>query len=140
MANGQHKAQSNFEAFKVWKTKQTDDDFKLIIFRKQLNRTEIAKAVGCGKSALNQNPSIRKALRELENELRAKGTLPPHRLTNTKSKGKQQELDNYISDENISTLEIENIELRAKVKELEKELERFCELSQTISEIGFIVR
>ena len=62
MANGQQKAQQNLDAFEVWRVTQTDDDFKQIIFRGQLNRGEVAKAIGCGKSALNQNPALKEAL------------------------------------------------------------------------------
>jgi hypothetical protein len=43
----------------------------------QLNPGKIAKAVGCGKSALNQNPALKEALVALENSLREKGFLPP---------------------------------------------------------------
>ena len=63
MASGQQKAQQNLEAFEVWKATQTDDDFKQILFRGQLNRIEVAKGIGCGKSALNQNPALKKALK-----------------------------------------------------------------------------
>lgn len=77
MASGQQKAQQNLEAFEVWKATQTDDDLKQIIFQGKLNRIEVAKGVGCGKSALNQNPALRKALKALEDGLRDKGLLPP---------------------------------------------------------------
>jgi uncharacterized protein YlxW (UPF0749 family) len=40
----------------------------------------------------------------------------------------------------VSTLEAENIELKAKVKELEGKLERFGELNETLSEMGFMPR
>ena len=66
MANGQQKAQQNLDAFEVWRVTQTDDDFKQIIFRGQLNRGEVAKTIGCGKSALNQNPALKEALLALE--------------------------------------------------------------------------
>ena len=77
MANGQQKAQQNLEAFEVWQATQTDDDFKQIAFKGKLNRIEVAKGVGCGKSALNQNPALRNALKALEDKLRDKGVLPP---------------------------------------------------------------
>lgn len=56
MANGQQKAQQNAAAFQAWSATQSEDDFKQIIFQGQLNRGEIAKAVGCGKSALSKRP------------------------------------------------------------------------------------
>ncbi|KGJ91041.1 VPA1267 family protein, partial [Thalassotalea sp. ND16A] len=77
MSNGQQKALQNLEAFQVWQATQTHDDFQQIIVRGQLNRGEVAKAVGCGKSALTQNPALKKALALLEENLREKGVLPP---------------------------------------------------------------
>ncbi|MDO6642039.1 VPA1267 family protein [Shewanella sp. 10N.286.51.B2] len=145
MAGGQQKAQQNLEAFEVWKATQTDDDFKQIVFRGQLNRIEVAKGIGCGKSALNQNPALKTALKALEDELRGKGVLPP--LTNAAKKNadKPKAYDNtanrkLLDSKRVSLLESENIELKAKVKELEKRLERFGELSETLSEMGLMPR
>lgn len=59
MASGQQKAKQNLIAFEVWQATQTDDDFKKITFRGQLNSGEVANAIGCGKSALKQNPALR---------------------------------------------------------------------------------
>ena len=77
MANGQQKAIHNLEAFQVLQATQSDDDFKQIIFRRKLNSGEIAKAVGCGKSALNQKPKLNNVLVKLESTLREKGVLLP---------------------------------------------------------------
>ncbi|WP_281515888.1 VPA1267 family protein [Vibrio parahaemolyticus] len=145
MASGQQKAQQNLEAFEVWKATQTDDDFKQIVFRGQLNRIEVAKGIGCGKSALNQNPALKKALKALEYELRGKGVLPPLTDAAKKNEGKPQAYDNtanrkLLDSKRVSSLEAENIELKAKVKELEKRLERFGELSETLSEMGLMPR
>ncbi|MFS1422204.1 VPA1267 family protein [Shewanella sp. 10N.286.48.B5] len=145
MASGQQKAQQNLEAFEVWKATQMDDDFKQIVFRGQLNRIEVAKGIGCGKSALNQNPALKKALKALEDELRGKGVLPPLTDAAKKNEGKPQAYDNtanrkLLDSKRVSSLEAENIELKAKVKELEKQLERFGELSETLSEMGLMPR
>ncbi|MCG3727067.1 VPA1267 family protein [Vibrio cincinnatiensis] len=145
MASGQQKAQQNLEAFEVWKATQTDDDFKQIVFRGQLNRIEVAKGIGCGKSALNQNPALKKALKALEDELRGKGVLPPLTDTAKKNEGKFQAYDNtanrkLLDSKRVSSLEAENIELKAKVEMLEKQLERFGELSETLSEMGLMPR
>ncbi|MFK0572084.1 VPA1267 family protein [Endozoicomonas sp.] len=53
-----------------------DEDFAQIIFQGKLSRVEVAKGVGCGKSALNQNPALRKRLKALEEGLRERGVLP----------------------------------------------------------------
>ena len=76
MSNGQERARQNLSAFQSWVATQTDDDFKQIVFRGQLNRGEVAKAIGIGKSALRQNPAIKTALENLEQSLRDRGVLP----------------------------------------------------------------
>lgn len=143
--NGQQKAQKNVDDFLAWAASQSDDDFKQVIFRGQLNRGEIAKAVGCGKSALNQNPLLKEKLKSLEDELRDKSILP--RLTES-AKGtncKPKQYDNtsnriLLDSKRLSSLEAENIELKAKVQALENRLERFGELSETLAEMGFMPR
>lgn len=145
MASGQQKAQQNLESFEVWKATQTDDDLKQIVFRGQLNRIEVAKGIGCGKSALSQNPALKKALKALEDELRGKGVLPSLTDSAKKNAGKPKAYDNtanrkLLDSKRVSSLEAENIELQAKVRELEKRLERFGELSETLSEMGLMPR
>lgn len=145
MANGQQKAQQNLDAFQSWVATQQDDDFKQIVFRGQLSRTEVAKALGCGKSALNQNPELRTSLKKLEDDLRDKGVLPPLTDMAKSEIDKPKQYDNTsnrkaLNSRHLSSLEAENIELKAKVKELECQLQRFGELSETLSEMGFMPR
>jgi|TARA_R110002153_G_scaffold107268_3_gene247273 hypothetical protein len=145
MASGQQKAQQNLDAFLAWSATQTDDDYRQIAFRGQLNRIEVAKAVGFGKSALNQNPDIRKHLKKLEDNLRDKGVLPPLTDTAKKEADKPKQYDNTanrkaLDSKRSSSLEAENVELKAKIKELEGKLKRFGELSETLSEMGFMPR
>lgn len=145
MANGQQKAQQNLESFEVWRATQTEDDFKQITFRGLLNRGEVAKAIGCGKSALNQNPALKEALKDLEDSLREKGVLPTLTESAKKDAAKPKQYDNTANrklhdSKRVSVLEAENIELKAKVKELENKLERFGELNETLSEMGFMPR
>lgn len=145
MASGQQKAQQNLNAFRVWVATQQDDDFKQIVFRGQLSRIEIAKAIGCGKSALSQNPELRKDLLCLENNLRDKGVLPPLSESAKNELDKAKPYDNTgnrraLDLKRLSLLEAENVELKAKVKELESRLKRFAELSETLSEMGFLPR
>jgi len=85
MSNGQERARQNLSAFQSWVATQTDDDFKQIVFRGQLNRGEVAKAIGIGKSALRQNPAIKTALENLEQNLRDRGVLPE--LNHTGNRG-----------------------------------------------------
>ncbi|EPF7652863.1 VPA1267 family protein [Vibrio vulnificus] len=145
MASGQQKAQENLKAFEIWEATQTDDDLKQIVFRGQLNRIEVAKGIGCGKSALYQNPDLKKALEALEDELRAKGVLPPLTDAAKNNADKPKSYDNtanrkLLDSKRVSSLEAENIELKAKVSELEQRLERFGELSETLSEMRLMPR
>tara|TARA_R110002124_G_C8971706_1_gene515203 strand:+ start:8350 stop:8787 length:438 start_codon:yes stop_codon:yes gene_type:complete len=145
VANGQQKALQNLEAFQVWQATQTHDDFQQIIVRGQLNRGEVAKAVGCGKSALTQNPALKKALALLEENLREKGVLPPLKQPVKNSPEKPKQYDNTVNlkqlnSKRLSTLESENIELKAKVNELENKLKRYGELSETLYEMGIMPR
>ncbi|TMO54436.1 VPA1267 family protein [Pseudoalteromonas phenolica] len=145
MANGQQKGLQNLEAFNMWKATQTDDDFKQIVFNGQLKRIEVAESVGCGKSALSQNPALRKALEALENELRERGVLPPLTESAKQNEKQPKQYDNSASrklldSKRVAALETENIELKAKVQVLENRLERFGELSETLAEMGFMPR
>lgn len=145
MANGQEKGQQNFENFRVWAATQSDDDFKQIIYRGQLNRGDVAKALGCGKSALQQNPPLKTELEQLENTLRERGVLPELTDTTKAEVGESKLFDGQankrlLESRNASKLEQENIELKAEIKRLELKLERFSEMSETIADIGFIAR
>lgn len=145
MANGQQKAQQTLEAFELWVSTQSNHDFTQLIYRGQLNRGEIAKAIGCGKSALNQNPALKTALGNLEDRLREEGVLPPFTTKAEENNGKPKQYDNtshkkHLESKRLSALEAENIELKAKIKELESKLERFGELSDTMYEMGFMPR
>ncbi|MFK0570737.1 VPA1267 family protein [Endozoicomonas sp.] len=145
MASGQQTAQQSLKAFEVWKATQTDDDFKQIVYRGQLSRTEVAKGIGCGTSAFRQNPALKNAVKALEDSLRDKGVLPPLTESAKKAADKPKLYDTtanrrMLDVRRLSSLETENIELKAKVKELEGKLERFGELSETLSDMGFMPR
>lgn len=77
MASGQQQAEQNLNSFRSSVATQTDPYFKQIIFRGQLSLGEIATAIGCSKSALNQNPALKQELAKLEAELRNKGFSMP---------------------------------------------------------------
>jgi|TARA_R110001592_G_scaffold319321_1_gene596864 uncharacterized protein YjgD (DUF1641 family) len=145
MANGQQKAEEYVRNFQIWASTQTDADFTRIIYRGQLNRGEVAKAIGCGKSALTQNPQLRTDLHQLEETLREKGVLPSLTQAAKANEKIPKEYDqtvnrNILDSQQKSKLEVENIELKAKLVELEKKLKRFGELSETLSEMGMLPR
>lgn len=141
MNNGQERARQNLSAFQSWVATQTDDDFKQIIFRGQLNRGEVAKAIGIGKSALRQNPAIKMALENLEQSLRDRGVLPELTETAQAQRSEPKRYDPSINQRamesrRLSVLEQENIELKARVATLEAKLKRYGELSEVLTEFG----
>jgi uncharacterized protein YceH (UPF0502 family) len=143
--NGQQKSKQNINAFELWAASQTDDDFRQITHKGQLHRGEIAKATGIGKPALRQNPAIKRSLEELENKLRERKILPLLTCEGDQHKSQPQLYDveatrRARNDQRASRLEQENVELKARVKELERRLARFGELSDAITEMGMVPR
>lgn len=141
MSNGQERARQNLSAFQNWVATQTDDDFKQIVFRGQLNRGEVAKAIGIGKSALRQNPAIKTALENLEQNLRDRGVLPELTETAQAQRSEPKRYDPSVNQRamesrRLSVLEQENIELKARVATLEAKLKRYGELSEVLTEFG----
>jgi hypothetical protein len=141
MSNGQERARQNLSAFQSWVATQTDDDFKQIVFRGQLNRGEVAKAIGIGKSALRQNPAIKAALENLEQNLRDRGVLPELTETAQAQRSEPKRYDPSVNQRamesrRLSVLEQENIELKARVANLEAKLKRYGELSEVLTEFG----
>ena len=57
--NGQERAEQNFLAFQAWATSRTDADFREMVTQGRLNRGEICRECGFGRSALVQNPRIK---------------------------------------------------------------------------------
>lgn len=139
--NGQQRAEQNVAAFQSWIATMNDDDFKQIVFRGQLNRAEVAKGIGCAKSALRQNPKMADMLTTLENDLRDRGVLPLKVEKSAEPKKYDQTATRRNVDANrVAKLEAENLALKAKVKALEQQLSRYTELSEALSEYGMLPR
>ena len=140
MANGQEKARENLVAFQRWAATQTDNDFKQIVFRGQLNRGEVASAIGIGKSAAPESGD-KIGLDNLETVLRERGVLPPLTETAQQQRSAPKPYDASVNkrameSKRLSVLEQENIELKARVATLEAKLKRYGELSEVLSEFG----
>jgi len=134
MANGQQKAQQNVEAFIRWSSTMADDDYRQIVHRGKLNRGEIAKGVGCAKSALLQNPKLRGLLDRLEVELRDREVLPKLTKSAVKLAKSPQRYDQTATKRQQDAKRITELEL--EVLRLKMQLERFKELSEVILELG----
>ena len=141
--NGAQVAQLNLEIFRGWAAAPSHDDFIQIIRQGKLNRRDMAAACGFGTSVFSQNKSVRVELKKLEDRLRADGVLPPIAVKASDKESKQYDNSSRklakLASHN-GNLERENIELKAKIKLLEAKLERFCELNETLAEMGFMQR
>ncbi|NAZ45918.1 hypothetical protein GL178_06605 [Vibrio toranzoniae] len=108
-----------------------------MVYRGKLNRTEVAKAAGIGKSALTKNDVIVKDLEKFENYLRAIGILPKA----VTSKPDQQIAS--TSKRNKSFTEVQRLETQLsraqqEILVLKAKLERYRELEEVIAELGVL--
>lgn len=145
MVSGRQQAEVNVQAFEQWVASMQLADFQCMVFRGKLHRGEVAKAVGCAKSALQQNPRLKEGLEKLEEWLREQGILPssevdepPEQRTPAKAVSSPQQTDFTVAtlhrmEQRILTLEAEN-------RELKQQLSRFTELSTVLSELGRLPR
>jgi hypothetical protein len=145
MASGRQLAEQNFDAFVAWSASKTDDDFRAMASRGVLARKEIAVECGFAKSALDQNPRIKAALRDLEDSLRARQVLPelvakasegPQEPRMRESGGQKAMLDS----ERLKRLEQENASLRAELSEVKRALEKHAVLREALSLTGRLPR
>ena len=138
--NGQERAEQNFLAFQTWATSKADVDFREMVTQGRLNRGEICRECGFGRSALVQNPRIKEALHGLEEQLRARGVLPvqtPVAAVPLRAKGQMQAA---TEAERLRKLEAENAGLRAELSELRRRLKRFEAMESLLAETGRLAR
>lgn len=145
MANGQQVAEQNLASFLAWVTSMRDNDFREYVYRGKLNRSEIAAECGFGKSALLQNPSIRRSLEALEERLRAAGVLPPlvvsPQLTNEDPPIRDRDARQRRQDgQRLNSLEQDNAALRAELAQAKAMLERYKLLASFMEETGRLPR
>lgn len=141
--NGQQVAAENLDKFLSWKETKSDNDYKNMVFRGKLNKVEMAKQTGIGKSAFTQNPALADALVELEDYLRAVGILPKEVDKTVKAKSDDKtDSAALMRDKNtskVSVLEAENNKLRNEILELKAKIARYSELEEVISTMGGIL-
>jgi hypothetical protein len=145
MASGRQIAAENVLTFSRWVASKTDDDYRAMALRGVLSRKEIAKECGFAKSALDQNPRIKAALLELEDNLRARGVLP---LVVVRAPGEAQapQLRDagahraLIDAERLRRLEQENASLRAENAELKRLLSQHAILREALALTGRLPR
>jgi hypothetical protein len=145
MANGRQIGDENVQTFLDWMGGKTDEDYRAMAFRGVLSRKEIAKECEFAKSALDQNPRIKAALRQLEKELRKRGVLPPEAI---KAPGEPQAPRSAdrggqrgrLDAERLKRLEQENASLRAENAELKRLLGQHAILSEALALSGRLPR
>ena len=127
MANGQQIANENLAKFEAWiAEREAQDDKKDYVLNGKLNRTEVAKELGFGRSVWYQNPAVQKLVAKLDNEW---GPLKPaipkteRELTEARelanNKVKRTESANSKHLEKIAMLEAENRQLKVQLMEIE---------------------
>lgn len=145
MASGRQLGEQNLAIFSGWVASKTEDDFRAMVCRGVLSRTEIAKECGFAKSALDQNPRIKAALQTLEQDLRLRGVLPPpvecfpavsQPLPMREENGRRA-LENA---DRLRRLEHENAALKAEVAELKRAIEKFAVLKDALALTGRLPR
>lgn len=145
MASGQQIAEQNVQTFASWIASKTDDDFRAMASRGVLSRKEIATECGFAKSALDQNPRVKAALRELEDALRARGVLPPvvEKTADEAAKPLMREpgkLRGVLDAERLRRLETDNASLKAEVAELKRSVEKHALLREALALTGRLPR
>lgn len=145
MANGRQIAEQNFQRFTTWEAEKTISDFKQMVVRGVLSRKEIAKECGFSKSALDQNPRIKQALKQLEDGLREKGVLPAFAQANMQKADVELPISRLsktqrIDSERMRRLEQENACMKEENLELKRQLARLRLLKEALSVSGRIPR
>lgn len=138
MSSGRQLAEQNVQTFIAWVASKTDDDFRAMASRGVLSRKEVAKECGFAKSALDQNPRIKAALRELEDGLRLRGVLPAAvkrdpeapQAPLTREPGRLRAAQDT---ERLRRLEQENAGLKAEVAELKRTVEKYAVLRDALA-------
>ncbi|WP_296871819.1 VPA1267 family protein [Tibeticola sp.] len=145
MASGQQVAEENVRRFTAWVASKTDDDFRSMVLRGVLSRTDIAAECGFAKSVLSQNPRIRDSLKDLEAGLRERGVLPKPAAEPAggpvEPRTRQAEGVGSLRDaERLKRLEQENAGLRAELAEVKRALSRYAVLQEALAETGRLPR
>lgn len=135
----------NVDTFMQWMQCKSDADYRQMVYRASLNRKEIAIECGFAKSVLQQNPTVRAALKALEDDLRKRGVLPPEAAESNldqpqplmREPGRQKAT---LDAERLRRLEQDNAALRSEVQELKHQLEKFTTLQQALALTGRVPR
>lgn len=143
LPSGQQSSQENYKAFLAWVSSKTDRDLATYAHRGKLKRTAIARECGFGRSALNQNPLIRKSLAAIELRLLSDGLLESV-ATTTAVNGESRDCPSDLAEHRavskaerqIKALQEQNASLNAQLTEAKQLLKRYALLEEFIVETG----
>jgi hypothetical protein len=142
VASGQQLADENVRLFAAWQAQQSDADYKEMVVRGGLSRTEIAKECGFAKSVLAQNPRVKESLLALETALRVRGVLPPAAVASGggDAPAAATAVSGRTDQERLRRLEQENALLRAEVAELRSVVSKQLVLKEALALSGRLPR
>jgi len=141
--NGKQIAEKNVQTFLAWSRSKSDEDFRAMTNRGVLSRKEIAIECGFAKSALDQNPRIKLALQQLEDQLRVRNVLPPVAPAKESDAPMMREsggLRNAQEADRLRRLEQENAALKAEVAELRSVIQKHTILRDALALTGRLPR
>ena len=145
MASGQQLADEYVLRFAAWKESKSDGDFRNMVVRGVLSRKDIVAECGFSGSVLNQNPRVKEALKRLEDDLRARGVLPPlaSSVDDEPAKPSTPAPSSHRAArdaERLNRLEQENASLKAENGELKRLLGQYAVLQEVLAETGRVLR
>lgn len=118
------------ERFKAWAASMTDDDFRQIVYVPKgiLNRQEIKKLAGLSDQAIKKNAGVVEILKNLEDDLRKRGVLPPLTEAGAKVRTGPNLYDkkakrSLMDSKRIAHLEASNHDFKVRIADLEREVE-----------------
>lgn len=147
MKSGQQIAKDNITKFDAWVAeREVANDWQDYLRNGKLNRCEIAIECGFGKSALQQNPAVKRALQALEEKLAAPHIILPEKAaseapnesadTSARVADKRVMAAKARADARVKALEEQNAGLKAEVRDLREQLHRFTHLEDHLGKTG----
>jgi hypothetical protein len=108
----------------------SDDGFRQIVYAPMgiLNRQEVKKLAGLSDQAIKKNVRVRAELSQLEDQLRARGVLPPLTESGEKARDGAKLYDktakkSVMDSHRVAQLESSNHDLKVRILELERQVE-----------------
>jgi len=137
----QSRKEKILEDFDLWLITQSDGDLRYLINPKgKLDRSKIAKAIGCSRSAIYQNTLLKDKIDTLEKNLSDKEVVTKASATNIKKtilKTPEKESSLHNKKEQVYLKRIS--ELEQEVLELKVKLKRFREVGESLTELGILI-